>query len=199
MEGVRDLIVINVGWGVGAGIVHGGRLLHGNPLGAGEIGHVVVDPDGERCRCGNYGCLETVVSTQAILRRARTLARKVPDSLLHRFATCPEAITFDTVCHMFAAGDKVTRHAIHEIGSSLGIAVSNLVGSFGGCRILIAGPLSCFGPFLLDAIRQEMDRRCFPSLAQQTEIGFVSLGSNIVLLGASALLLQNELGLFAAA
>jgi predicted NBD/HSP70 family sugar kinase len=196
-DSARDLVVINVGWGVGAGIVHGGHLLHGNPLGAGEIGHVVVAENGERCRCGNRGCLETLVSTQAILRRARSVAQSIPDSLLHRFAAHPETITFDTVCQTFEAGDEATRQVIRDVGRNLGIAAANLVGAFGSCRILIAGRVSCFGPFLLDAIRVEMTRRCFPSLARDTEIGFVSLGSDIVLLGASALLLHNELGLFA--
>jgi predicted NBD/HSP70 family sugar kinase len=98
---------------------------------------------------------------------------------------------------VFGAGDKATRQAIRDVGRNLGIAVANLVGAFGSCRILIAGRASCFGPFLLDAIREEMSRRCFPLLARDTEIGFVSLGSDIALLGASALLLHSELGLFA--
>jgi predicted NBD/HSP70 family sugar kinase len=198
IAGVRDLIVINVGWGVGAGIIHDGHLLYGNPLGAGEIGHVVIDKGGERCPCGNTGCLETLVSTHAILRRARSLARQDPDSLLHQFSSHPEAMAFDTVCQAFNSGDPGVRCEIEEVGHSLGAAAANLVGAFGSCRILIAGPVSCFGQFLLDAIREEMAERCFPSLATETEIGFVSLGSDIVLLGASALLLHNELGLFAA-
>jgi N-acetylglucosamine repressor len=192
-------VVINIGWGVGAGIVHDGHLLHGNPLGAGEIGHVVVAEDGELCRCGNRGCLETLVSTQAILRRVRSMAQRIPGSPLHQFAVHPETITLDTVCQAFKAGDPTARQVIRDVGRNLGIAAANLVGAFGSCRILIAGRVSCFGPFLLDAIREEMTRRCFPSLARDTEIGFVSLGSNIALLGASALLLRNELGLFATA
>ncbi len=65
------LVVINVGWGVGAGIVLHGELMHGDPVGAGEIGHVVVEEGGELCACGHRGCLETVASTRAILSRAR--------------------------------------------------------------------------------------------------------------------------------
>jgi predicted NBD/HSP70 family sugar kinase len=173
--------------------------LHGNPLGAGEIGHVVVDEEGERCRCGHRGCLETLVSTRAILRRARSIAQDVPDSLLHSFATHPETITLDTVCQAFEADDGAVRQVVRDVGRYLGIAAANLVGALGSCHILIAGHVSCFGPFLLDAIREEMTRRCLPSLARDTEIGYVSLGSDIVLLGASALLLHNELGLFATA
>jgi N-acetylglucosamine repressor len=198
-DSTKDLVVINVGWGVGAGIVLDGHLLYGNPFGAGEIGHVTVAEDGERCQCGNRGCLETVVSTRALVRRAQAIARNNPDSLLHRFAANPEAIGLDTVYRLFIEGDRATLQAVRDIGRNLGIAAANLVGVLGACRILIAGRVACFGQFLLDAIREEMTRRCFPSLARDTEVGFVSLGPDIVLLGASALLLRNELGLFVTA
>jgi N-acetylglucosamine repressor len=192
----RDLVVINVGWGVGAGIMLKGQLLHGNPCGAGEIGHVTVVEDGERCRCGNCGCLETVTSSRAIVRRAQAIAQSDPDSLLHQFAASPDGITLETVLQAFEAGDEAVGQVIRQVGQSLGIAAANLVGVLGSCRILIAGRVTCFGQFLLDAIREEMIERSLSSLAQDTEVGIVSLGSDIVLLGASALLLPHELGLF---
>jgi N-acetylglucosamine repressor len=192
----QDLVVVNVGWGVGAGIVLNGQLLHGNTCGAGEIGHVTVVEDGEQCQCGNFGCLETVASTRAIVRRAHAIAKNNPDSLLYQFAATPEMVTFDTVLQMFDAGDEVARQVMREVGQSLGIAAANLVGVLGSCRILIAGQVTGFGPFLIDTIREEMVKRALPSLARNTEIGFVSLGSDIVLRGASALLLSHELGLF---
>lgn len=191
----KDLVVINVGWGVGAGIVLNGQLFHGNPFGAGEIGHVVVLEDGERCQCGSFGCLETVASRRAIVRQAQAIAQNDPHSLLHQFAPSPEAITLDAVLQAFEAGDKVVRQVIHEVGRSLGIAAANLVGVLGSCRILIAGSVTCFGQFLLDTIQEEMYRRSLLALARNTEIGIVSLGPDIVLLGASALLLPHELGL----
>jgi hypothetical protein len=69
-----------------------------------------------------------------------------------------------------------------------------VVGVLGSCRILISGRVTCFGQFLLDSIQKETSGRCLPSRARDTEVGFVSLGPDIVLLGASALLLHNELG-----
>jgi predicted NBD/HSP70 family sugar kinase len=87
------------------------------------------------------------------------------------------------------------RQVIHEVGRSLGISAANLVGVLGSCRILIAGSVTCFDQFLLDVIREEMHKRTLPTLASDTQVGFASLGSDIVLLGASALLLPRELGL----
>jgi predicted NBD/HSP70 family sugar kinase len=193
----KDLVVINVGWGVGAGIVLNGHLLHGNPLGAGEIGHVTTVEDGELCQCGNTGCLETRVSTRAIVQRARTIAQHDPDSRLYQYASHPETIDLETVCRMFQAGDPAVQRIVRDVGQGLGLAAANLVGVLGSCHIALSGRVQCFGKPLLDTMRHEMAERCLPALARDTDIGFVSLSSDIVLLGASALLMSNELGLFA--
>jgi N-acetylglucosamine repressor len=195
-DNVKDVVVIHVGHGVGSGIVLNGQLLHGKPLGAGEIGHVVVVEGGEQCRCGNSGCLETVAGSRAIVRRAQVLARGNPGSILHRLAASPEAITLKTICQALDAGDESARQVIFEAGRGLGIAAANLVGVLGSCRILLTGSVTCFGQYLLDEIRGEMTKRCLHLVARDTEVGFASLGADIVLLGASALLLPNELGLF---
>ncbi len=192
----KDLVVIHIGKGVGAGIVLGGRLFHGNPLGAGEIGHVTVVEDGEPCQCGNTGCLETLINNRGIVRRARALAADMPQSLLNQLVSDPEAITFETVCQAFDAGDEAARQVIYEVGQHLGTAAAYLVGILGGCRILIAGRFLCFGQFLLDAIRATLTRRSLAVLAQASEVDFVSLGGDIVLRGAAALLMHHELGLF---
>jgi predicted NBD/HSP70 family sugar kinase len=116
--------------------------------------------------------------------------------MLHRFVSSPEAVTFGAVLEAFKTGDEAVRELAAEIGQRLGIATANLVGVLGGCRILISGQVAGFGQFLLDAICEEIARRSLPLLAEKTEVGFVSLGTDIVLLGASALLLSHELGVF---
>jgi N-acetylglucosamine repressor len=191
----QDLVVINAGYGVGAGIILNGQLLHGNPCGAGEIGHVVVAEGGEPCQCGNFGCLETVASSRAIVRRAQEIAQSDPNSRLHQFVATPEVISLESICQAADTGDQAVRQMVAEVGRSLGIAAANLVGVLGSCRILLAGSVTCLGPFLLNAMHEEMCKRSFSPLAQQTMVDMVSLGTDIVLLGASALLLSNELGL----
>ncbi len=192
----KDLVVIHVGKGVGAGIVLNGRLFHGNPLGAGEIGHVTVVENGELCQCGNTGCLETVTNSRGIVRQAQALAKDNPQSILNQLAPHPDAITFETVCEAFAEGDEAARQVIRDVGQYLGAAAANLVGVLGGCRILLAGRITCFGQFLLDVAQEVMTRRALASLAQTSEIDFVSMSADIILLGAAALLLHEELGLF---
>ncbi len=196
-SGVENLVVIKVGRGIGAGIVLNGRLFHGETFGAGEIGHVVVVEDGEPCRCGHTGCLETVAGVRAIVAQAQALAARDPDSALHRFASSPQAITLDTVCRASAAGDEGVRRIVQQAGRYLGIVVANIVNLLSIRRIVIAGQGACLGRVLLDAIRQEIDRRSLSTLAEEVELALSNMDSDIVILGASALVLNRELGLSA--
>jgi N-acetylglucosamine repressor len=197
--GEENLVVVKVGQGIGAGIVLNGQIFHGETFGAGEIGHVAVVENGSLCRCGNSGCLETVASARAIVNQARSLAAADPNSRLHQFAANPEEITIETICRAMEAGDEQVQQMVRQTGRYLGIAAANVVGLLSARRIVIAGSVACLGQTLLDAIRQEMVKRSLAVLANETEIGLSSMDSEIVILGASALVLNRELGLFASA
>jgi glucokinase-like ROK family protein len=188
-------VVINLGWGVGAGIILNGQLLHGSPVGAGEIGHVRVVQDGEQCACGHYGCLETIASSRAIVNRLRNIAAENPKTSIGAYVGNPDEIDLEIVIQAFNEGNQDVREVILEAGTALGVAAANLVGVLGSCRILIGGNMIHFGQFLLDAIRDEMGKRTLPALARDTELGMAEEGSDMVMIGASALILQQELGL----
>jgi N-acetylglucosamine repressor len=192
---VSNLIVIKVSRGTGAGIVLDRQLYYGDGFGAGEIGHVAVVEDGELCRCGHYGCLETVTSSRAIVRRAQAIAKNDPHSTLHQFVATPEEINTDIVLQAFEAGDEALQQVIAEAGHYLGIAVANLVGALNVQRIVIAGNVARFGQALLGPIRQELRQCSLAALASETHVEITSLGPDIVILGAAALLLTYELGL----
>jgi len=193
-ENGLPLVVINLGWGVGAGIIIDGQLLHGSPVGAGEIGHITVVPDGEQCTCGNYGCLETIASSRSIIRRVRMLAENNPNSSINNLVADPDQIDMDTILSALETGNEDARQVIIEAGQALGIAAANLVGVLGSCRILIRGSVARFGQLLLDPMREEMSQRTLPSLARASELEIASVGSDIVIQGAAALILHNELG-----
>jgi N-acetylglucosamine repressor len=196
-SGVENLVVIKVGHGVGAGIVLNGRLFHGETFGAGEIGHVAVVENGERCRCGNFGCLETVASVRALVGQAQAIADGNPNSVLHQFMASPGEITLETICRALEAGDEQVQQMVRRVGQYLGIAAANIVGLLSVRRIVIAGSVACLGQALLDVVREEMARRSLAIVANEAEIVLSSSGSEIVILGASALVLNRELGLFA--
>jgi len=194
-KNVPNLILINIGRGTGAGIVLNHQLYHGDSFGAGEFGHVTYIENGERCRCGHYGCLETVTSSQAIVRSARAIAKNDPQSKLYGFVSSPEDINIDVVSQTFEAGDEAIRKIIVDVGRYLGFAAANMVGILNVNRIVMAGSVTRFGQALLEPIREEIKRRSLPGLADETVVEITSLGDDIVILGAAALLLNHELGL----
>lgn len=194
-KNISNLIVIKIGRGIGAGIILNRQLYFGESFGAGELGHVVVAEDGELCRCGHYGCLETVSSSRAIVGRAQAIAENSPHTALHRFFTKPEEIDIEVISKALMDGDEELHKIVDEAGRYLGIAVANLVGILNVQCIVIAGSAASFGQTLLDPIRREVKRRSLATLADETNIKITSLGPDIVILGAAALLLNHELGL----
>jgi glucokinase-like ROK family protein len=193
----ENLVVVKLGHGVGAGIVIDGRLFFGDTFGAGEIGHVAVVKSGLRCRCGNRGCLETVASAQAIVQQAQAGARRKPESLLNELAGKPEEIDLDHVCQAVQAGDPVSRQIVQSLGCHLAVALANLISVLGIKRIVIAGSLSCLGQPLLEAIGADLEGRALDLVAREIELSLSGMGTSMVTLGASALVLKNELGLIA--
>jgi N-acetylglucosamine repressor len=190
-----NLVVIYISQGIGAGIILHGELFHGDAYGAGEIGHAVVAEDGQLCNCGNYGCLETVADSRAIVRRVRELTRAARASRPHERGADVEAIDFEQAVRAFHTGDPTVGQVIEEVGRYLGIAAAQLVSILNIERIVITGPVARFGQPLRDVIERELLKRALPTLAQATEIVVVVEQPDTILLGISALLLNHELGL----
>jgi len=190
-----NLVVIKVDQGIGSGIVLSGKIHYGDGFGAGEIGHLNVVENGHKCSCGNYGCLETVASTRAVVLAAREYMRKNPDSLLAGSAIPAEEISFDHVLKAFEMGDRGVRAIIQEAGKYLGSSIANLIGILDIHKLVISGDLVAFGATLLEAVQKEISAKVLSTMAAETKVVFSELGSDHGILGTSALVLTNELGL----
>jgi N-acetylglucosamine repressor len=177
---VSNLVAIKVGQGIGAGLVLNGELFQGDGFGAGEIGHTTVVPKGDLCRCGSRGCLETVASTRAVLA-AISAARG-------------RAVLVDEAVAEFRLGDPFVGTVVRDAGSWLGLALAGLVGALNVNRIVLAGTMASFGAPWLDATRVPMCASALPALVQNTDL-VLGGTDDIVVLGASALLMTRELGL----
>ncbi|MFI4942509.1 MAG: ROK family protein [Burkholderiales bacterium] len=189
----ESLVVVNVGHGIGAGIILNGQLFHGDGGGAGEIGHVAVSSEaGLRCRCGNVGCLETLASTRALVERARAAYQARGGA----HAARAETISFDSLVRDFEEADPLARQVVLEAGRFMGLAVSSLVGTLNVHRVVIAGEMARFGRPLLDAIRETVAQTTLARLAGETRVEFEHLGHNEIILGASALILRDYSLLF---
>ena len=190
-----NLVAIKVGRGIGAGVVLGGELFHGDGFGAGEIGHVVVDVDGAECRCGQFGCLETVASTRAIVARATEVARETPDSNLGRRLADAGVLRLDDVRAALDQGDEDARRIVVAAGRSLGLAIAGMIGLLDVERIVLHGSVTTLGEPWLEAVRDEARRRSLGLLSRSVTIEIEASGDDLVVMGASALLLTSELGL----
>jgi predicted NBD/HSP70 family sugar kinase len=190
-----NLIAIKIGHGIGAGIVLGGELYQGDGFGAGEIGHTAAVDDGAECRCGRFGCLETVASSRAILADATRAAVADPGSLLGRRLAGRGTLTIADVRDAVDAGEEPARRLVATAGRWLGRAIAALIGALDVHHIVLLGTVTTLGEPWLEAVRAEALRGALGLLSRDTQIGIGGAPDDVVLLGASALLISRELGL----
>jgi N-acetylglucosamine repressor len=181
----KNMIVVNVKHGIGAGILINGRLFQGDGGGAGEIGHVVVDENGALCRCGKHGCLETIASVSAVAQRVRSLVREGVKTSLPKNS---RAITLDTIETAFKSGDSLTRQVVLNAGHYLGISLANLIGTLNIQRIVLTGDMTRFGTEWFDAVQKAMQDAALTRMALDTKLEIGTLDFKACVLGASALL-----------
>ncbi len=189
-----SMVVVKVGRGIGAGIVIDGRLYSGEGLGAGEIGHSAIADNQRACRCGSTGCLETLASTRAVVQRARELAPHAPESRLHSSARL-DGIDLDELRGAFDAGDELAREVVLDAARHLGRTIGSLIGTLSIRHVVLAGEMTRFGDPWLTTVRREAHRSALAMLADETRIEVGRLESDLVVLGAAALLMTHELGL----
>ncbi|MBK9740667.1 MAG: ROK family glucokinase [Actinobacteria bacterium] len=158
-RGVRDLILVTVGTGIGGGIVIDGALFRGAHGVAGEIGHINAVPDGRPCGCGRNGCLEQYASGNALVREARLLAaerRSEAGALLALGDGTPEGVQGVHVTEAAKAGDPVATEAFSVVGTWLGRGLADLAATLDPEVFVIGGGVSDAGDLLLASARQTL-------------------------------------------
>lgn len=175
---VDSMVAVNIGRGVGAGIVIDGKLYHGALGIAGEIGHMTIDINGESCSCGNRGCLQTFVSGSAIADRATK--HKQEDG---------SEITGKEVFELAQRGHQTSIELLHETGIIIGVGLINLIHLVNPSKIVLGGGVMKSEKFILPAILETIGRRAMTLEAKQTKVIVTKLGDEATLLGAVSLLL----------
>ncbi len=178
--------------GVGAGLFVNGKLFRGMAAGAGEIGHSILIPDGgEKCSCGNYGCLETLVSHKAIIRSAKKLIEANPTGILARkFGDC-QSNEMDCVFSAAQDGDEEVLEMLAEKARYFGIALANLVNVLNPNLIVLGGILGQGEEFFLPEIKKVVKEYSFSHLGDQVRICVSGFGQKTGVIGASALALST--------
>lgn len=178
-EGRDGLAVVRIGAGIGAGLVLGGRPYRGARAAAGEIGHLVVVPDGDRCSCGNAGCLETVASLRPLLAAGGFDPADPPsdlDALLER-------------------GGDDARTALDLAALHLGSVVANLIAIVDVADVVLSVEIPGVGEALAERVQQVVTERLLPRLVEDVHVHAATDADRLVLDGAHALVLAGSLGM----
>jgi len=186
------VLYIGVGTGIGGGLILGGSLYRGAHGFAAEIGHIVVEPDGPVCGCGNRGCWETVASGSAITREGRAAARRHAP-LAARAGGDPDAVTGHMVVDAARDGDAVARGIVTEVGRRLGEGIAGLVNVLDPATVVVGGGVGGAGDLLLDPARAAfVDAVEAAEYRPAVPIMEAHLGTDSAAIGAALLALEER-------
>ncbi|GAA4384227.1 ROK family transcriptional regulator [Tsukamurella soli] len=179
--GVADMAYLKLSDGVGAGLIVGGTVYSGASGTAGEIGHTTIDEFGDVCRCGNRGCLETLVSARRVISLLKSTGESPPR-------------TISEVVRRADTGDRACARVLEDVGHQVGRAVADLCSLLNPSLLLVGGELGQAAPLLIPAIRQVVLRCGVPSAAEQLDIRLGRLGARTHVYGAIALAIADADG-----
>ncbi|WP_172370044.1 ROK family transcriptional regulator [Sporosarcina jiandibaonis] len=177
---VESMLVVNIGRGVGAGLVMNGNLYHGSHDIAGEVGHMTIDLQGDVCECGNPGCLQTFITGPAIARRAQKFITKNQHDL-----------SGEQIYELALSGDEEIASVFKETGEIIGVGLTNLIHIINPEKIVLSGGVTKSEKLILPEIRKTIENRALTPKAKQTAISISKLGDDATLKGAVALLLVD--------
>lgn len=191
-QGVKNFVFINVGMGIGAGIVINGELFHGESNCTGEIGHTTVDYNGPKCSCGNKGCLEVMVSGPIIAKRAIKAIKEGEKSLISELVNYDlNQISAEIVATAANQGDKLGNKILKESGEYLGTGVANIINLFNPELVIVGGGVAQAGDLIFEPLKKAVQKRAFSVSAEVAKIIPVSLGKDCTVIGAAALVLKE--------
>ncbi len=193
-QGVKNIVGIFVGTGIGGGIILDGKLFHGASKTAGEVGHIIVKANGPRCGCGAFGCLEAVASRTAITRRLqKAILKKGKKSILPKLNGGKlDLIRSRALAEAVERGDKLTIKVMQQAGKYLGIGVASIVHFLNPEMIVLGGGvIEAMGESFLELICQATAEYALPTTMEGVQIVMAKLGDNAGVIGASVLARQN--------
>jgi glucokinase len=178
-KNVHSMVLLTLGTGLGTGIILEGKLWQGKCGYGGELGHAVVNPDGDRCGCGSYGCLESEVGAQKIAKNYRGLSGK------------NENLTPEEIYNRAIRGDKAAEQAFAMVGSSLGKGLSIAINFLNPEKIILGGGVMKAGDFLLKPAIEEARKRSFSGSFECCSIEKAILGNKAGFIGAACYAAHN--------
>ncbi len=193
----RNFIMINVGYGIGAGIITQGAPLYGLKGLAGEFGHITLDKDSDvQCECGNFGCLEALASGNAIAKSAQKELRSGAVSILHEACEGDiSRVTAEMVADAAKRGDGVAWSVFDRAAEYLGLGIAGLINLFNPEAVFIGGGVAQAGDILFDRVRKTVNARALNKTASGVAIQPATFGPKAAVMGAVSLILSGVVNL----
>ena len=190
-KGIENFIEINISNGIGAGIIIDNKPYYGMDYSAGEIGHIVVEQDGALCKCGNYGCLESVASNKSIERRViRSIKQGISSSLVDDIEDI-EKITIKDILIAALKGDELSNVVLKEASRYIGVGISSLVTILNPKLIVMVGDIFDENKIMIETLSETVKKRGLSISNENLKILKSSLGQNASVIGATALAIQE--------
>ena len=182
-----NILFLNVGWGLGMGMVMDGKLYYGKSGFSGEIGHFPLLDHNLVCHCGKVGCLETGASGSALHRIVMDKLRQGRSSLLTKAFAAGESISLDSIMDAIEREDVLCIECVEEVGATLGRAVAGLINIFNPDIVVIGGRLSVTEHYLMPPLRSAVNKLSLNLVNNDTVIKVSRLGKTAGAIGASYL------------
>jgi predicted NBD/HSP70 family sugar kinase len=187
----KTVMVINIGWGIGLGLILNAELFRGENGFAGEFSHLPLFSNNKLCSCGKSGCLETESSLQVVIDKAVQGIRNGRSSILKDLLTENFDEASKSVIMAAKKGDKFAVELLSEAGYNIGRGVAILIHLLNPEVVVLSGRGSLAGKIWQAPIQQALNEHCIPRLAAGTEIEISALGYDAELIGAAALVMEQ--------
>jgi predicted NBD/HSP70 family sugar kinase len=184
-------MVINIGWGVGLGIIVNGKLFRGANGFAGEFSHIPLFTNNKLCSCGKTGCLETETSLLVIVEKAIQGLKKGRVSVLKNLSVEKAEESFRSIIDAAARGDKFAVELFSEAGYNIGRGVAILIHILNPEMVILSGRGSVAGKIWMAPIQQAINEHCIPKISENTSVQISMLGYEAELIGAAALVMEH--------
>ena len=184
---IKNVMVVNLGWGIGLGMILNGKIFRGNNGFAGEFSHIPLFKNGKLCQCGKHGCLETEASLIAVIATAK---QGIKDGHVTSLANYKE-IDADLIIREATKGDAFSVRLISEAAYHVGEGLAILIHLMNPAAIVLSGKGSIVGKLWLAPIQQAIHEHCIPMLTNYTEFIISDLNTKAQLIGGAALVVEN--------
>lgn len=195
VHGEKNIIFINVSWGLGMGIISDGKLYYGKSGFSGEFGHLTAFDNEIICHCGKKGCLETQASGSYIHRRFMEKLEDGNTSILNKKLKHGESVTIEMIINAALQGDMLAIDLIEEVGITLGKHIAGLINLFNPELVVIGGSLALTGDYLFLPIKSSIKKHSLNLVSKDTGIKLSKLGDLTGVVGACMLARSKVLGL----